>query len=122
MVQEIIEACVVGIFPMKLLVRALQKAPFTERAPFLFGQERDVRGRQIARSGYFDKRVGESSTDRVSCRAGGREQARPSHRCKWNRDLEFRIVVAPGALKGLGPAMVENVFAAGVALCVAGRR
>src|SRR6478752_6209758 len=107
---------------MKLLVRALQKAPVAERAPFLFGQERDVRGRQIARSGYFDKRVGESSTDRVSYRAGGRKQARPGHRGKWNRDLEFRIVVAPGALKGLGPAMVENVFAAGVALCVAGRR
>src|SRR5262245_40614649 len=122
MVQEIIEACVVGIFPMKLLVRALQKAPFAERAPFLFGQERDVCGREIARSGYFDERVRERSTDRVSYRARGRKQARPGHRRKWNRDLEFWIVVAPGALKGLRPAMVENVFAAGVAFCIAGRR
>src|SRR5262249_20439180 len=117
-----IEACVVGIFPMKLLVHALQKAPFAERAPFLFGQERDVCRREIARSGYFDERVGERSTDRVSYRARGREQARPGHGRKWNRDLALWIVAAPGAFKGLGPAMVENVFAAGVAFCIAGHR
>src|SRR5262249_59885160 len=104
---------------MTLLVRALQKALFAERAPFLFGQERNVRGRQIARSGYFDERVGESSADWVSQRAGRREKARPGHRRKWNGDLEFRIIVTAGALKSLGPAMVEDVFASGVALSAA---
>src|SRR5262249_6629562 len=98
---------------MKLLVRALQKAAFAERAPFLFGQEGDVRGGQIACPGYINECVGECSTDRVSQRSGGREQARPGHRRKRNRDLQFRIVVAAGPLKGLGPAMVENVFASG---------
>src|SRR4029079_6507140 len=113
--------CVVRVFPMKLLVRALQKASFAERTPFLFGQERNVRGRQIARSGYLYELIGESAPDRVDQRAGGCKQTRPGHRRKWNRDLQFRIVVAARALKGFGPAMVENILAAGVALPVTGR-
>ena len=107
---------------MKLLVRALQKTSFAEQAPFLLGQKRDMRGRQVARPGYFNERVGEGSTDRVGQRAGGGKQAGPGHRRKWNRDLQFRIVVAAGTLKGFGPAMVENIFATGVALHVTGRR
>jgi hypothetical protein len=62
---------------MKLLVRTLQKASFAERTPFLFGQERDVRGRQIARSGYLDERIGESAPDRVARGPGAANRRGP---------------------------------------------
>ena len=48
-------------------------------------------------------------------RAGPREQAGARHRREGHGDLELGIVAAAGALEGLRPAMVEDVFALAVA-------
>ena len=57
----------------------------------------------------------------VGQRAGAGEQARAGHRRERHRDLELGVVVAAGALEGFGPAVVEDVFAARMALHIAGR-
>ena len=51
-------------------------------------------------------------------RAGPGEQARSRHRREGHRRLELGIITAAGALEGLRPAMVEDVFALAVALHV----
>src|SRR6185503_8198078 len=48
--------------------------------------------------------------------AGAGEQARAGHRRERYRRLELGIVAAAGALEGLCPAVVEDVFALAVAL------
>ena len=54
-------------------------------------------------------------------RAGAGEQARAGHRRERHRHLQLGVIVAAGALEGLGPAVVEDIFAARMALHVAGR-
>ena len=43
-----------------------------------------------------------------------REQARARHRGKRRRDLQLRIIVTAGADPGIGPALVEDIFALAV--------
>ena len=106
---------------MELLVGALQEIAFAERAPFRFGEERDVGRRQVACLRDFGERIGETAAHGVGECAGAGEQARAGHRRERHRHLQLRIIVAAGALEGLGPAVVEDVFAARMALHVAGR-
>ena len=46
---------------------------------------------------------------------------RPGHRRERHGDLQLGIIVAAGPLVGVGPGMVEDVFALAVGLQVAGR-
>src|SRR5579872_1155187 len=52
--------------------------------------------------------------------ARSHQQPAAGRRREWHRDLKFWVVAAARALIGLGPAAVENVFAARVALQIAG--
>src|SRR6185437_3997714 len=67
------------------------------------------------------ERVAERALHLRRERAGAGEQARPGDRRERHSDLELRIVIAAGALEGVGPAVIEHVFALGVTLGVAGR-
>ncbi len=49
------------------------------------------------------------------------QQPAPARRRERHRDLQLRVIAAAGSLVGFGPAAVEDVFAARVALEVAGR-
>ena len=49
------------------------------------------------------------------------QQAPSGRRGERHRDLKLGIIVAAGALIGFGPAMIEHIFAARVALQIAGR-
>ena len=52
----------------------------------------------------------------------GDQQARAGRRGEGRSDLELGVVASAGALVGIGPAMVEDIFALAVALQEAGRR
>ena len=109
------------ILPMKLLIVALQISEPAEQA--VFGSvanvtwtpeapespHNSIRPRPSARG---RRRIG-SVTDQEP--AAGRRRERHRH-------LEFGIVAAAGALIGVGPAAIEDVFAARMALEIARRR
>ncbi|GIK82231.1 MAG: hypothetical protein BroJett024_33360 [Alphaproteobacteria bacterium] len=58
--------------------------------------------------------------DRGSVFAGPCEQTGAGRRREGHRDLELGVIGAAGPHIGLGPALVENVFAPGVGLQIAG--
>ncbi len=105
---------------MELLVGALQEAALAEEAPFRLGQEGDVGRRQLAGGGDLDQGIGKAATHGLRQRTGAGEQARPGHRGERHRHLQLGVIVAAGALEGLRPAMVEDIFAARMAFHVAG--
>ena len=49
------------------------------------------------------------------------QQAPSGGRGEWHRDLQLGIIIAAGAGIGFGPAMIEHIFTARVALQIAGR-
>ncbi len=104
---------------MKLLIRAAKEIPRPKHLPLVLGQERDMRGRQLACRRDFDQRVGESAAHRVGFQSGPDEQTRTGHRRERHRHLKLWIVGAAGALKRFCPAVVENVLSARVRLHVA---
>ena len=56
----------------------------------------------------------------LGVRAGPDQQPPAGRRRERHRDLELRVVVAAGALIGLGPAVVEDVFALRMRFQIAG--
>ncbi len=118
--EEVVEAGVAVILPVELLVGALQEAARAERGPFRLGEEGDVRGRQIVAARDFGETVGQRALHGGGEGAGAGEQARAGDRCEGHRDLELGIVIAAGTLIGLGPALVEDIFALRVGLHIAG--
>ncbi len=119
--EEVVEAGVAFVVPMELLVVTLQESALAERAPFRLGEEGDVRRGQVAGGGDLDEGIRQSAADGLRQRSRAGEQAGAGHRGEWHRHLELGVIVAAGVLEGLGPAVVEDVFAARMALHVAGR-
>jgi hypothetical protein len=50
------------------------------------------------------------------------QQPRPDAWREGHRHLQFRVIVSAGPLPGVGPAMVEHIFALAVGLEISGRR
>src|SRR5215831_12302239 len=121
-IQEIVEIRITIVFPMELLVSALQKTSPAKQAPFALGQKCHVGRRQLICGCYFSDGTSESSTDRILQRAGRGKQARSGYRCERHCDLKLGIVIAARALEGFGPTMIENILAAGMGLHIAGHR
>src|SRR5690348_1683454 len=106
---------------MKLLVGALEKSALPECVPFGLAQERYVGGRELIDGREFHEGVRKRAANGLCLRASSCEQARAGNRCEWHRHLQLRIIVAAGAFEGLSPAMIEDVFAAGMGFDVTGR-
>ena len=119
--EEIVERGVAGIFPVKLLVGALQKAAFAEEFAFRLGGEGDVNAGSLIEPAELEQARGERLTGGVGMRAWLDQEPASGHRRERHRDLELWIIAAAGALIGLGPAAVEHIFTARVAFDVAGR-
>ena len=49
------------------------------------------------------------------------QEARAGDRRERHRDLELRVITPAGAVIGIGPGMVEDIFAHGMGLEIAGR-
>ena len=80
-----------------------------------------MRRGQVAGGGDLDQGIGEAAAHGLRQRSRAGEQAGAGHRGERHRDLQLGVIVAAGVLEGLGPAVVEDVFAARMALHVAGR-
>jgi len=116
-----VEARIAGIVPVKLAVCALQKASPAKQPPFAFGQKCEVDRRQLIGGGYLGGGVGERAADGVFEWAGCRQEARPGDGRERYCDLKLGIIFAARSLEGIGPTMIEHIFAARMALYVAGR-
>jgi hypothetical protein len=107
---------------VKLPVGAREHSRARQEIPFAFLRERDVHRRRLAHFAELDH----AREERVACsdrvRSGLYQQARAGDGREGDRDLKFRVIVAARAFEGVGPAVIEHVFALAVAFQVAGRR
>src|SRR5262249_40311847 len=108
------------VLPVELLVGAPEEAALAEDMPLAFRHEGDVRRRGFAQPGKLDEALGERGLDLVAARSRGGEEPPSGRRRERPGDLQLRVIVAAGALIGLGPAAVEDIFAARMGLEVAG--
>ena len=115
-----LEARVTGVLPVELLVRTLEVAACAEEFPFRFGREGDVNRGAAGTPTHVRERIGEMRAHGIGLRARSREQPAACCRRERHGHLELRIIAASGALIGLRPAMIENVFAARMGFHVAG--
>jgi hypothetical protein len=119
--EEILEAAVAGILPVELLIGALQESEFAQEAVFGLGRERDMHPRSAIDAAELDKPAGQCSAGVACPRAGPHQEPAAGRRREGDSDLQFRIVVAASMGVRLGPALVEDIFAARMAFEIAGR-
>ena len=105
---------------MELLVGARQVAGFGQQLLLVLRGEGDVQRRGADLAGQRGAGRGQQMTVGLGIRARLHQQAAAGHRREGHGCLELRVVASAGAFKGVGPAMVEDIFAHGVALQVAG--
>ncbi len=119
--EEILERRKAAVLPVKLLIVALEEAALAEQRPFRFRHEGDVRRGRLAQPAELDKALGERGFRQHRLRARRDQQAAAGRRGERHRDLELGIIAAAGALIGVGPAGIEDVFAARMGFEIAGR-
>src|SRR5580704_3819739 len=112
--QEIVEIGVAVAKEMELLAIADQKAVFRQPFRILDGREGDVDRRRLGLFAQLAERP-DQRLSRALGRIGGDEEPASGHGRERHGHLELRIIVAPGALVGVGPGMVEYVLALTVA-------
>ena len=119
--EEFVEAAVAGIFPVELLVGALQESDLAEEAEFRFGREGDMNAGGVVHAAEFDQAGDQRGARFTGLRAGAHQEPAAGGGRKRHRDLELRVIAAAGAHIGFRPTGVEDVFAARVTLEVARR-
>src|SRR5262245_9715964 len=77
-------------------------------------------GGKVACRSDFDQRIRERAPYGLAVRSDPSEQARAGHRRERHRNLKFWVVAPACTFESFRPAMVEDVFSAGVHLDVAG--
>src|SRR5712692_5219065 len=105
---------------MELLVGAVQEALAREVLALPLGQEGDVDAGCLVPAAHFEQAGGETGLHGGGVRPGPDQQTAAGGGRERDRNLELRVVLAAGALVGLGPAAVEHVFAARMGFEVAG--
>src|SRR5262245_1636986 len=96
---------------MELAMGALEIAMLAQKLPFSLGREGHVHRRGLAAAAHLGEPLGEQSADLVGLLARAREEAAAGRWRERHRHLELGIVAAAGALVGVGPAMIEHIFA-----------
>ena len=119
--EEILERREAAILPVKLLIVAPEKAALAEQRPLRFRHEGNVRRGCLAQPAQLHQALSERGFRDRRMRAGGDQQAAAGRRRERHRDLQLRIIAAAGALIGVGPAGIEDVFAARMGLEIARR-
>ena len=113
--QEIVIAGIARIFPVKLLRCPPQKAQ--GRAPVClgFGAEGDMQRRQAVGFGKLD-RPPDQGRRAFSLKPRKRQEAPAGGRGEGDGKLQLGIVPPARALPGIGPGVIEDVFALAVRL------
>src|ERR1700689_3161013 len=119
--EKIVEALIVLIFPMELPSQALKKTRLGEQIVFRLGRKGHMQRRDFRSLADLDHRRRQQPR-RIRGRVGADQQPIPGHRRERHRHLELGIIAAAGALIGFGPAVIEHIFAVGVALQIHRRR
>ncbi len=108
--QKAVETAEAAILPMELLAGAGQQAHFGPDPQFCLGAECNVERRDAVVGGDLHRAL----------RQGGHalgleprfcQEPPPGGRGEGDGDLEFRVIAAPGAFKGMRPVVVKDVFA-----------
>ena len=115
-VEEIVETAVTLVAPVELHPRAPQEPGVAHQVELGLGGEGDVQRGGAGPPAERDAGAEQSRPHGAGLRAFRRQQARPRHRREGNGNLELRVVAAAGPLERLGPAVIEDVFAVGMAL------
>ena len=105
---------------MELLAIADQKPGACQPLGVLGGREGEMNGRRLRLLAQFAQRP-DQRLARALWSVGGDEEPASGDRRERDGHLKLGIIAAAGALVGVGPGMVEHVFALAVALEVAGR-
>src|ERR1700730_809813 len=112
--KKVVEAGIARIFPMELLMRALEIAARAEELPFAVRWKCHMHGRGIASSADIGQGIRKRCAHALRIYSGPCQQPASGRRRERNRDLELRIVASARAFKGVGPAVIEDIFAARV--------
>src|SRR5690349_15786877 len=86
--EELLEAGVTCILPMKLTMCSLQVTQFTQQRPFGFLEKRDVDGGGTGSATDFRQATGKRFAHYVGLRAGTYQQAAASSGGERHRDLK----------------------------------
>ncbi len=112
--EEIVERAVAVVVPVILHAQAREEPDLLKQVAFRAAREGDV---QRGHAGILDRRDqgGDQGRPRLALLPpGADQQARPGDRREGRGDLQLRIIAAAGAVIGLGPAVVEHIFALAV--------
>src|SRR6476646_5843337 len=118
--EKFVEARIALVLPVELLIGAFEEAEFAAELPFLLGEKGDVQAGDAEPGADLHSRLEQERLALAFALAGTHQQAPARDGSERDRDLELRIIVAAGACIGVGPAMVEHVFALRVRFEVAG--
>ena len=105
---------------MELLVGALEEAVLGEQLPLRLAGESDVHRGSLADTAQRHQPARQRFHDVLAVNAVADQQPRSRRRRERNRNLQLRIVPPAGALIGIGPAAVEDIFALRVRFQIAG--
>ncbi len=120
--EEGVEAGVAGVLPVELLVGAPQEALLGEVAALRLRHEGDVDGGRLLPPAQLPQARRQRGSHRLGVGARPHQQAPSGRGRERHGHLELGVVVAAGALVGLGPAAVEHVLAARMRFQIAGHR
>ncbi len=119
-VEEVVEVAIALVDEVELPVGARQIAVFGKLLLLGFSGEGDVQRGGAELGGQRGAGGGEQRAVLAGVAARPDQQAPAGHRREGHRRLELGIVAPAGAFIGVGPAVVEDVFAHGMAFQVAG--
>src|SRR5690606_18667502 len=116
--EELVERGVAAVVPVELDVAAREPAGALEQRELRRLDEGGVRRGEAVEAAEL---LG-GAEQRGGVAVVGEQQARAGRGGEGRGDLQLRIVVPAGALPGVGPGVVEHVFALAVALGVGRKR
>ena len=105
---------------MELLVVALEEAERARKLPFLARGEGDVQRGGLEPVGQRRRGLQQERLALGPVRAIAHQQPPTRNRREGHGGLQLRIVAAAGALIGVGPGVIENIFAVGMRFQIAG--
>src|SRR3954451_11360867 len=112
--EEVVEAGIALVVPVELRAEPPQPAGLAERVPLRLLAEGDVDRREVELPAGLRQPLAQRLRPDPCPRP--HQQPRAWHRAEGGADLQLRVVAAAGPLEGIGPAIVEDVFALAVAL------
>src|SRR5690606_3522628 len=105
--EEIVEAAVAAVLPVELDVAAQEPAgPLEQRALGGFDEGRVGRRKAVLFAEAFGGAQQRRGVELVL-----QQQARPGRGGERGGDLQLGVVAAAGPLPGVGPGVIEDVFA-----------